>query len=259
MKGIDQAPYSEYIQELQNALNVNTEARFAAQQLLTLHKAASLRNDATILELGVDRGQSTKVFLNAIADKNHSHLVSVDIRDCSSVSSCKTWQFVQESSINVNSIIQSAPVLNNGIDILYVDSLHTFEHVRNEVYSWFPYLNRGCSIFFDDIDSGPYMRGQRKDNLYIEQSNRMIHRLILSIFRSNIDLLDLSIMYGSTGLANLTKICDKQICLRDIHSIPERHYNIFTRILNRISFRKSYQHTLCDSDSFLIDVTNFNS
>ena len=64
-------------------------------------------------------------------------------------------------------------------------------------------FNKGCSIYFDDIDSGPYMLGQ--DNLYIEASNRMIHRLILSVFRSNFDLFDLNIAYGSTGLAKLTK------------------------------------------------------
>lgn len=259
MKGIDQAPYSDYLQELKNALNVCTEARFASQQLLALHEAATLKNDPIILELGVDRGQSTKVFLNAIAEQQNSYLVSVDIRDCSSVSSCKTWQFVQESSVNVQSIIQAAPILKNGIDILYVDSLHTYEHVKSELYNWFPHLNKGCSIFFDDIDSGPYMRGQRKDNLYIEASNRMIHRLILSIFRSNFDLLDLNISYGSTGLAKFTKTCDKQVQLRDVRLINERHYNFFSRILNRISLRKSYQHKLSESDSFLIDVTTFNS
>ena len=259
MTGIDQAPYSDYIQKLRNSLAVNTEVRFAAQQLLELHVAASCRNDLTILELGVDRGQSTKVFLNAIAEMHNSHLVSVDIRDCSSVSSCKTWQFVQESSINVQSIIQAAPILDNGIDILYVDSLHTYQHVKNELYNWFPYLNKGCSIYFDDIDSGPYMFGQRKDNLYIEASNRMIHRLILSVFRANFDFFDLNIAYGSTGLAKLTKTCEKDVQLRDVNLLHDRPYNIFTRMLNRVLPRKTYQHKLCDSDSFLIDVTTFNS
>ena len=34
MTGIDQAPYSDYIQKLRNSLAVNTEVRFAAQQYL---------------------------------------------------------------------------------------------------------------------------------------------------------------------------------------------------------------------------------
>ena len=253
------SPYGEYITVLRNTLASNSEARFAAEQLLRLHECASLHDSTVILELGVDRGQSTKVFLNAISQNENSHLVSVDIRDCSSISNSSNWTFVRDSSINIDQIVQAAPMINNGIDLLYIDSLHTPEHVKNEFYGWFPYLNNGCCVFFDDVDSGPYMKAQRKDNFQIEACNRNIMRLILSIFRSNINILDLQINYGSTGLACLTKRCDKSINLNDVDIVTDRNYNLWSRFINKISPRRSYQHALHDADSFLIDVTRYES
>jgi len=252
-------PFSDYVAELNASLDSPSEARFAAEQLMTLHKYASSLQNTTLLELGVDRGQSTKVLLNAIYGKANSQLVSVDILDCSAVANCDNWIFVNESSVNTENIIRQAPILNKGIDLLYIDSLHTPEHVRNEIYSWFPYLNPGCHIFFDDVDSGPYMQGQRKDNFQIESSNRDILRLITSVFRSNLDILDFQMFYGSTGLACLTKRCDRSVKLRDPRFLKDRHFNMFTRLLNKFSLGTKYNHSSDSPDSFLIDVTSFKS
>ena len=85
----------------------------------------------------MDRGQSTKVFLNAIHNKVESHLISVDIRDCSDVSDSKLWTFVKMDSTKVLEILRKAPILKKGIDVIYIDSLHTPAHVFKEVYGWF--------------------------------------------------------------------------------------------------------------------------
>lgn len=135
--------FQQYIDDLQGYASAQNESRFAAQQLLCLHHDAIKRQDPIILELGVDRGQSTKVFLNAIRHGLNSHLVSVDIRDCSDITDFERWTFVKSDSADVHTVIQQAPVLKNGIDIIYVDSLHTAEHVYKEIYGYFPYLKRG--------------------------------------------------------------------------------------------------------------------
>ena len=75
--------YQSYIDELKNHLFEHSESRFLAQQLLRLHKEAELKIDPLIVELGVDRGQSTRVFLNAIDGKDNAKLISIDIKDCS--------------------------------------------------------------------------------------------------------------------------------------------------------------------------------
>ena len=54
-------------------------------------------------------------------------------------------------------------------------------------------------MLFDDVESGPYLQGQRKDSIDIETSNRKINQLIEAVFLSNLNVLDLSIIKGSTG------------------------------------------------------------
>ena len=66
--------YQDYINDLkENSLKEN-ESRFVAKQLLSMLNAASKRKCPIILELGVDRGQSTKVFLHLIDKKSSGHL-----------------------------------------------------------------------------------------------------------------------------------------------------------------------------------------
>ena len=65
------------------------------------------------------------------------------------------WTFVQNDSADVASIVTAAPILKNGIDVIYIDSLHTSEHVYKEIFGWFPYLKKGGIAYFDDVDTGP--------------------------------------------------------------------------------------------------------
>ena len=250
-------PYESYLKELNNYALKENEARFAAKQLLTIHSEISYRKSPIVLELGVDRGQSTKVILNAIYKKKNAHLVSVDIRDCSAVSFLDSWTFVNMDSTKINDILRSAPILKKGIDIIYVDSLHTKEHVQKEIYGWFPYLKKGGVIFLDDIDSGPYMNGQRKDSVSTEIANRNIYELIETIFMSNLNIIDLSFMRGSTGLARIEKICDQKIHLNSPKILRKRSNLFIWKLSNLLLKRKQYRHSLDTNQSFLIDVTKF--
>ena len=251
------ALYENYINDLKSYTNKQNEARLVASQLLQLHSEVSSRKSPTVLELGVDRGQSTKVFLNAIHHKSSSHLISVDIRDCSNISDSNLWTFIKMDSSNVKGIINTAPILKKGIDVIYIDSLHTPEHVFKEVYGWFPFLKKGGVIFFDDVDSNPYLRGQRKDNLGIEVSNRKILELIESIFVSNIDIIDLTIIRGSTGLARIDKICDREINLKPPKILKKRHNTFFWKLFNIFFKQNQYTHNINSNESFLIDVTKY--
>ena len=251
------ALYENYINDLKSYTNKQNEARLVASQLLQLHSEVSSRKSPTVLELGVDRGQSTKVFLNAIHNQPTSNLISVDIRDCSNVSDSNLWKFIKKDSTNVQGIINAAPILKKGIDVIYIDSLHTPKHVYKEVYGWFPFLKKGGVIFFDDIDSNPYLKGQRKDNVGIEVSNRKILELIESIFVSNIDIIDLTLIKGSTGLARIEKICKREINLKPPKVLKRRNNTILWKVLNIFLRRKQYTHSTYSNESFLIDVTKY--
>ena len=219
--------YEKYLNTLRSYSNEQSESRFAANQLLEMHAEVLKRTSPTIVELGVDKGQSTRVFLNAISEKNNSRLISIDIRDCKDAVKSDKWEFVQQNSIDVESLLSKKPILRNGIDVLYIDSLHTESHVLKEVYGFFEYIKPNGIIYFDDVDSGPYMNRQRKDSINTEINNRKIFNLLEAIFRANYSSIDFSIHQGSTGLAKFikySKIGDK---LNDPLFIGKRRLRYF--------------------------------
>jgi 23S rRNA U2552 (ribose-2'-O)-methylase RlmE/FtsJ len=134
--------YQKYIDELKNHLSKLDETRFVAQQLLRLHQEVKIKADPLVVELGVDKGQSTKVFLNAIEGKSNAKLISIDIKNCHSAVDAERWEFVQQDSSDIKSLLIAKPIIKNGIDVLYVDSLHTVKHVQKEIYNFFAQFER---------------------------------------------------------------------------------------------------------------------
>ena len=137
-------------------------------------------------------------------------------------------------------LLSKKPVLKDGIDILYVDSLHTESHVLKEIYGFFEYIKPNGLIYFDDIDSGPYMSGQRKDSINTEIDNRKIFNLLEAIFRANYSSIDFSIHRGSTGLAKFKKRSNLGDKLNDPIYIGKRRLRLFWRFLEIINLKKSY-------------------
>ena len=81
----------------------------------------------------------TKIFLNAIDDKEGAKLISLDIKDCSKAAESSKWEFVKQDSADIEKLLLTHPDIKKGIDILYVDSLHTASHVKKEIYNFFEY------------------------------------------------------------------------------------------------------------------------
>ena len=91
----------------------------------------------------------------------------------------------------------------------------------------------------------------------IEVSNRKILELIESIFISNIDIIDLTLIRGSTGLARIDKICDKEIGLKLPKIIKKRNFPFIWNLINTFFRKKQYIHKVNSNESFLIDVTKY--
>ena len=246
--------YQDYIDKLLKNSKVNSESRFAANQLLEMHKEISKRENPLIVELGVDKGQSTRVFLNAINNKIKAKLISIDIKNCKNAVKSSDWEFVQQDSADIKSLLIKKPIIKEGIDVLYIDSLHTKTHVLNEVYSYFEYIKPNGIIYFDDIDSEPYMINQRKDSVSTEIANREIFELLEAIFRANYSSIDFSIIKGSTGLAKFVKLSNLGDKLNSPLYIKKRKFRIFWRLLEKINLKKSYKHNNKTDDSFLINI-----
>ncbi|MEW6355567.1 MAG: class I SAM-dependent methyltransferase [Planctomycetota bacterium] len=204
--------YSEYTPTLEGKIAAN---------LMVMYRKAAEKIRPVILELGTGSGQSTTVFLQACEEKD-GRLVSVDIVDRSDITDSSRCQFVRSDSTNIEFILSQAPHLKEGIDILYIDSLHKWEHVKKELEGWYPYMNAKSWIFAHDVDSHPYRTGSRKDNYGTELALDEILEYLQSFYYANEEDLYLSVQYGSTGLACFYKLSPKGTPPEDAEPIVHR-------------------------------------
>lgn len=217
----------------------------AARQLMTMYRTARVMEAPVILELGTQRGASTTVLLQACEEAD-GRLVSVDVEDCSDVTDSPRWQFVREDSTDVAAITSQAPYLSEGIDILYIDSLHQKEHVERELTGWYGLMKPGSHIFLDDVDANPYRAGHRKDNMGAEIAYDEIREYVEAFFHANQDDLFMDITYGSTGLAHIWKRSPLAASARPPLVIVRRTSSLttavmhYTRHLGRLARRRIF-------------------
>ena len=158
-------------------------------------------NNPIILELGVQRGTSTKKFLD-ICNKNNGKLFSVDIDDCSKVSDDKNWNFFHSRDDNFEFIKSKIP---NKIDVLFIDTLHEAEHVKKLIYGYYPLLKKNGYLFIDDVSHLPYLKNMPRNNFYCEVNNKETFDLLLAIYSENYEKFDLNFSFSSSGLAIIQK------------------------------------------------------
>ena len=120
-----------------------------------------LDNIKLIVELGVCSGQSTKVFdyINRTTDSN---LISIDIDDCK-YDNIYNGRFIKCDDIEFADKFLDYCNNNNlpsKIDVLFIDTSHFYEHTKQEIEKWFPFLNDNAFIMFHDTNMpGVYKTG----------------------------------------------------------------------------------------------------
>ena len=198
----------------------------------------------TILELGVNRGGSTKNFLNHITQYG-GELFSIDIKDCSQIIKEKRfnglkindWNFLQSNDLNIEYIFKNFPSLKNGIDILFIDSYHDETHVRKILEKWFLYINKNGYIFFDDTESVLY---RKTKNFSLSVNNDAIDKFIYNFYCNNIDQLNYIKYFKGSGISEFKK-------LSEIGRVP-----IFSNKLWKYNYFISYIYLLIKKLSYKI-------
>ncbi len=107
-----------------------------------------------IVELGVRNGQSTFVF-ERVARLCNSFLLSVDIAPQQRRTEWNRSAFIQKDDILVADEFSAWCAQNNlqpTIDILFIDTSHEYNHTKNEIAKWFPFLSEKSVIFFHDAN-----------------------------------------------------------------------------------------------------------
>lgn len=199
---------SEYINKLQREI---------------LPKINNIHN-INILELGVQRGTSTNIFLE-ICEKNEGFLTSVDVDDCSKVSDSDRWKFIRSRDDDFLLIRNN---INKELDVIFIDTLHEADHVEKIIYGYYDLLKVGGYLFIDDISHLPYLTDKPRNNFYCEINNKETFEKIIEIYSSNTDKFDLNFDFLSSGLATLKKknqnnldkskkISDRKLSLRNLY------------------------------------------
>jgi len=199
---------SEYINKLQREI---------------LPKINNIQN-INILELGVQRGTSTNIFLE-ICEKNEGFLTSVDVDDCSKVSDSDRWKFIRSRDDDFLLIRNN---INKELDVIFIDTLHEADHVEKIIYGYYDLLKVGGYLFIDDISHLPYLTDKPRNNFYCEINNKETFEKIIEIYSSNTDKFDLKFDFLSSGLATLKKknqnnldkskkISDRKLSLRNLY------------------------------------------
>ena len=172
-----------------------------------------------ILELGVQKGNSTKMFID-ICEKNDGHLTSIDIDDCSKVIKNPRWTFIHSSDDNFKYVDK---YLKFNFDVIFIDSLHEPNHVRKVFYHYFKFLKLNGVIIIDDVVWLPYVKGGEKDNDFVERINRLTFNKVVEIYNSNKENLSLNIDFLGSGMAILRK---KNNQLNEENKIKNRLFTI---------------------------------
>tara|TARA_Y100000768_G_scaffold388766_1_gene386962 strand:+ start:630 stop:1256 length:627 start_codon:yes stop_codon:yes gene_type:complete len=193
-----------------------------------LPKINNIQN-INILELGVQRGTSTNIFLK-ICENNDGYLTSVDIDDCSNVSKNKRWKFIHSRDDDFSFIKDK---INNKIDVIYIDTLHEADHVEKIIYGYYDLLKSGGYIFIDDISHLPYLSDEPRNNFYCEINNKETFDRIIDIYASNNKNFDLNFNFLSSGLATLQKKNENN--LNPKKNLNERKYTL-RNLLRKLKF-----------------------
>ena len=176
-----------------------------ATQLMCLHRLVQQFDAPLVLECGVNEGWSSGVLAHA-CEQQAGRLVSLDVTDCSAAIDSEVWTFIQTDDAELDHVLSQVPELAQGIDIIYIDSLHSPRHVAKLIPLYYPLVKQGGYLAFDDVDPGPFMQGRRKDNANMEVVWRGIADTVLDFFHANEDDLLLQFHFGSTGLAVMQKL-----------------------------------------------------
>jgi Methyltransferase domain len=123
----------------------------------TIFRSCGVWRGAPILELGVRGGNSTAALLAGLEDSGGT-LWSVDIDPASARSLTVILSGGLSSPIVVMRPLSWPQGFRLEVDVLFIDTIHTLEQVRDELAVWGDRVKKDGLILFHDTDSFPEIR-----------------------------------------------------------------------------------------------------
>ncbi len=106
-----------------------------------------------IVETGTDMGRSA---IHLAMGWSEAKVVSIDVAPhCTE--KLRSFGLGNVEAITANSVEASSNFADGSIDLLFLDSLHTYAHVSKELALFVPKVRKGGLVFMDDIHLGEEM------------------------------------------------------------------------------------------------------
>jgi len=143
-----------------NIIKEHSRKRTALNEHLeTLFLESLTLKPRLIVELGVAKGESTRVFAQ-VAKLCGAKLVGVDINDCSRALDWEEWSFIHKDDLAFAPEFEAwcrERQIEPVIDVLFIDTSHYFDHTLEEIRAYFPFLAAHAKVFFHDTNLGTYL------------------------------------------------------------------------------------------------------
>lgn len=139
-------------------------------------QAVSLR-PRLIVELGTRGGGSTCALL-AASHLTGSRMLSIDLDDCGALNLPfrEHWNFVRadDTVFGVSGFPEWCRNANlpAEIDLLFIDTSHVYEHTKQEIQVWEPWLSASGTMIFHDTNMGRGVYARTDGSVAIGWNNR---------------------------------------------------------------------------------------
>jgi cephalosporin hydroxylase len=144
-----------------------------SDHLVTIFAETLVVRPKLIVEFGVGDGESTFA-LERAARLSDAHLLDVDIDDCAAASAYPKRFFVQREDVAFAHEFPAwcaahglAPV----IDVLFLDTDHLYQHTREELRAWVPFVAEHGKLLLHDTNLRRFYR-RRDGSLGVGWNNR---------------------------------------------------------------------------------------
>lgn len=187
----------------------------------------SNKENINILEFGVEKGNTTKLFID-LADKNNGSAISVDVIDCSHLFKNKNWKFVKSRDDNFEFI--NTFLTKKNFDIICLDTIHTKKHVKIILEYYFKFLKIGGIFLIDGISSLPYLKSNYRDNFFSEINNNEIFEYLIGLKNNTKNEIDLDFSFEGSGVARIRKNKDCMLKEQKLKSRSKSIKNFLRKI-----------------------------
>ena len=141
--------------------------------------------------MGVRTGESTRVFLE-VAKKFNSKIYSVDLSEKPNIEGFDNWHFHQGDDLSFgkeltenNRFPDGRPF--SGIDLLFIDTSHEFEHTLKELEIFFPLMSDKGLVVLHDTNLSEHPNRRLDGSVNVGWDNtRGVTRALESFFKTNI-------------------------------------------------------------------------